>query len=154
MEDLKNSVSICKKWEILGAHYLESATTPHSCHGIFVDWLIFRSISPASDSHGRTTTNHEKPIWRHCVTELKLLFFQKRKGILKIDRSVNMSWHGLSIGVVCSYSCAPGDNYVAFWVMGFCPQTCRSLLTVYFFLFFCLFATGSQLLLRVAGVPI
>ena len=35
-------------------------------------------------------TNHKKLISRHCVAEPELPFFHKRKGILKIDRSVKM----------------------------------------------------------------
>ena len=44
--------------------------------------------------------------WRHCVTGPGLHFFHKRKGILKIDQSVKMPWHGLSMEVACSYSSA------------------------------------------------
>ena len=40
---------------------------------------------------------------RHCVTRAGLPFFHKRKGILKIDQSVKMPWHRLSMGVASSY---------------------------------------------------
>ena len=42
------------------------------------------------------------------VTGPELPFFHKRKGVLKIDQSVKMPWHRLSMGVACSYSSAPG----------------------------------------------
>ena len=48
--------------------------------------------------------------WRHCVTGPELPFFRKRKGVLKIDQSVKMPWHRLSVGVACSYSLAPGPT--------------------------------------------
>ena len=55
-------------------------------------------------------TNHKKLIWRHCVTGPELSFLRKRKGLLKIDQSVKMPWHRLSMGVACSFSSTPGDN--------------------------------------------
>ena len=45
--------------------------------------------------------------WRHCVTGPELPFFLKRKGVLKIDQSVKMPWHKLSMGVASSCSSAP-----------------------------------------------
>ena len=45
--------------------------------------------------------------WRHCVTGSELAFFLDREGILKIDQSVKMPWHRLSMGVAGSYSLAP-----------------------------------------------
>ena len=131
----ENTAKLMRKSAILGAHYLQRATTPHSCY----DQSRETNLTPL----------------RHWP-ETAFLSIHKTKGILKMDWSVKMSWHVLSMGVVCSYSCAPGDNYRAFWVMGFwqCSQTYRSLLTVYLFIFFCLCATDSRLLPRVAGVPI
>ena len=49
-------------------------------------------------------TNHKKII---DVTA-SLPFFLKRNDILKIDQSVKMPLHTLSISVACSYSSAPG----------------------------------------------
>ena len=46
--------------------------------------------------------------WRHCVTGPELLFFHKRKGILKIEQFVKMPRH--SMGAACSYSLAPGKS--------------------------------------------
>ena len=66
-------------------------------------WLIFRTNFPMNETLVEALTNHKKRIWRHCVNEPELPFFHKRKGILKIDGSVKMLWHRLSIGVVCSY---------------------------------------------------
>ena len=48
--------------------------------------------------------------WRHCATGPELPFFHKRKGFLKIEQSVKMPWHWLSMGVAFSYSLAP--NFV------------------------------------------
>ena len=45
--------------------------------------------------------------WRHCVTGPELSFFHKRKGVLKIDQSVKMPLHRLSMGVASSCSSAP-----------------------------------------------
>ena len=45
--------------------------------------------------------------WRHCVTGPELPFFHKRKGVLKIDQSVKMPWHKLSMGIASSGSSAP-----------------------------------------------
>ena len=40
--------------------------------------------------------------WGHHITGLELLFFDKKKGSLKIDQ--------LSVGGACSYSSAPADS--------------------------------------------
>ena len=58
--------------------------------------------------------------WRHCVTGPELPFFHKRKGVLKIDQSVKMSW--LSMGVASSCSSAPvddndDDGKAGFWII-------------------------------------
>ena len=51
--------------------------------------------------------------WRHRVTGPELPFFHKRKGVLKIDQSVKMPWHKLSMGVACSCSSAPASvNFI------------------------------------------
>ena len=45
--------------------------------------------------------------WRHCVTGPELPFFHTRKRVLKIDQSVKMPWHRISMGVAGSCSSAP-----------------------------------------------
>ena len=47
-------------------------------------------------------TNHKKLIWWHGVTGPEPPFFHKRKGALKINRSVKVLLRRLSIGVVLS----------------------------------------------------
>ena len=42
-------------------------------------------------------------------------FLSQKKGMLKIDQSVKMSWHRLSMGVACSYSSAPADTQNVFY---------------------------------------
>ena len=37
--------------------------------------------------------------WQHCVTGPELPYLHERKGILKINQSVKMPWHTLSMGV-------------------------------------------------------
>ena len=49
----------------------------------------------------------QETYWRDYVTGPDLPQFHKRKGTLKIDRSVKLAWHRLSMGVTCSYSSAP-----------------------------------------------
>ena len=71
-------------------------------------------------------TNHKEAIWHRWVTESELPFFHWRKGILKIDRSVKMSW--FSMRVVCSYTHRLLSNTVftfssSLWI----HQTCRKL---------------------------
>ena len=44
---------------------------------------------------------------RHFVTGRELPFFHKRKNIPKIEQSVKMPWHRISMVVACSYSSAP-----------------------------------------------
>ena len=51
---------------------------------------------------------HDQSQVLNGVTEPQLPFFHKRKDILKIDQSVKMPRHKLSMGVACSYSSAPG----------------------------------------------
>ena len=51
-------------------------------------------------------TNHRKLI---DLTGSELPFFHNRKGILKKDQPVKMTWHRRSMGVACSYSLAPDE---------------------------------------------
>ena len=78
-----------------GAHHLEHATTPPSCHGVFIDWFIFRSNFHEWNSRGSAMTNHKKLIWPRYFAEPELPSFHKRKGIPKIDRSVKYRDIGL-----------------------------------------------------------
>ena len=62
--------------------------------------------------------------WRHCVTGPELPLFHKRKGILKIDQSVKMPWHRLSMGVACSWSSAPATTYPLCTIQILCITRC------------------------------
>ena len=81
--------------------------TIYSWHGVFLDRFIFRSNFPRMrlpwECHDRARVID----WRHCVTGPELPFFSKRNHTLKIDQSVMIPWHWLSMGVACSYSLAP-----------------------------------------------
>ena len=68
---------------------------------IYFDWDFRRSA----------ITNHKTLI---DVTGPELPFFHNRKGVLKIDQSVKMPWHRLSMGVAGSCSSAPGALYQPF----------------------------------------
>ena len=39
-------IEVGDSWVQIGAHQLARATTPHSCHGVFRDWIVFRSNFP------------------------------------------------------------------------------------------------------------
>ena len=65
--------------------------------------LVLDRISPRWECHDKSQETN----WRHCVTGPVLSLFHERKGILKIDQSVKMPWHRLSMGVACSYSSGP-----------------------------------------------
>ena len=86
----------------------------HSRHDVtwkprifFIDRFIFRSNFPGMRLPWDCYDQSQETNWRQFVTGPELPFFHKRKGILKIDLSVKMPWHGLSMGVACSYSWAP-----------------------------------------------
>ena len=71
-------------------------------------------------------TNHRKLSWCHCVTEPQMPFFHKRKGILKIDRSVKKEWQRISLGFVFSYSSAPDlDRTKRAWNSCYYSWACR-----------------------------
>ena len=97
------------KWT--GADEQEHATPLHSCHGVFIDRFIFRSNLLWMRLSWECHNQSQETNWRHCVTGPELPFFNKSKGILKIDQSVKRSWHRLSMGVACSYSLAPEMDY-------------------------------------------
>ena len=78
----------------------------YSCYGVFTNITILERISLEWDSWS-AMTGDKKLV---DVTGPEVSFFHKRKGILKVDQSVNMPWHRLSIGVACSYLSAPGET--------------------------------------------
>ena len=81
-----------------------------SCHGVFIDRFIFRSnllwMRLPWECHNQSQDTN----WLHSVTGQEPPFFHKRNGVLKIDQSVKMPWHRLSMGVGSSWSSAPGLN--------------------------------------------
>ena len=97
----KHSIFISEAYE------QEHATPLYFCNGVFIDQFIFRSnllwMRPPWECHNQSQDSN----WRHCVIVRELRFFFKRKGILKIDQSVKMPWHRLSMGVASSCSSAP-----------------------------------------------
>jgi len=85
------------------------------CHGIFIDRFIFKSnllwMRLPWECHNQSQDTN----WRHCVTGPQLPFFHKRKGVLKIDQSVKIPWHRLSMGVASSCSSAPDKRQNFSW---------------------------------------
>ena len=80
----------------------EHATPLYSCDGVFIDRAIFGSNFPEIRLPWECHDQSQEINWRHCVTEPELLFFHKRKGLLKVAQSIKVSRHRLSIGVACS----------------------------------------------------
>ena len=82
----------------------------YSCHGVFIDRFVLRSnllwMRLPWECHNQSQDTN----WRHCVTGPELPFFHRRKGELKIDQSVKMPWHRLSMGVASSCSSAPDGS--------------------------------------------
>ena len=74
---------------------------------VFIDRFIFRSNFLGMTLPWECHDQSQEANWSHCVTGPELPFFYKRKTTLKIDQSVKMPWHRLSMGVACSYSSAP-----------------------------------------------
>ena len=97
------------KCKVTGAYAWEHANPLYSCHGVFIGRFIFRSnllwMRLPWECHNQSQDTN----WRHCVTGPELPFFHKRKDVLKIDQSVKMPWHRLSMGVASSCSLA-SDN--------------------------------------------
>ena len=122
-----NVLEILSCWS--GAYEQEHATPPwlYFCHSVFVDRFIFKSnllwMRLPWECHNQSQDTN----WRHRVTGPELPFFHKRKGVLKIDQSVKMPWHRLSMGVSSSCSSAPG------WCFGqpslWCPASGRHFVT-------------------------
>ena len=103
---------ILHRWLLSSRRNLRQEPMSRS-HGAFIDRFIFRSnliwtIVPWECHNQLQDTN-----WRNCVTGPELLFFHKRKDVLKIDQSVKMPWHRLSMGAATSCSSAPvyGECY-------------------------------------------
>ena len=71
--------------------------TVFSLTDLFLDRIFFEW-----DYRGSAITNHKTLLTSHCVTGLELPFFHNRKGVLKIDQSVRMPWHRLSMGIAGS----------------------------------------------------
>ena len=94
-------------WINPGAYEQEHATPLYFCHGVFIDRFIFRSnllwMRLSWECHNQSQDTN----WRHCFTRPELSFFHKRKGVLKIDQSVKMPWHRLSMGIASSCSSVP-----------------------------------------------
>ena len=111
-----------------GAYEQEHATPLYFCQGVFINRFIFKSnllwMRLPWECHNQSQDTN----WRHCVTAPELPFFHKRKGVLKIDPSVKMPWHRLSMGVASSCSSAPGGVHYAVAIpqftgclKGWCP---------------------------------
>ena len=66
--------------------------------------LLLDRIFLKWDSRGSVMTNHKILV---DVSGQGLPFFHKRKGILKIDQSIKMPWHRLSMEAASSYSSSP-----------------------------------------------
>ena len=92
---------------IPGAYEQDQATPLYFCHGVFIDRSIFRSNLLWMRLSWECQNQSQDTNWRHCVTGPELPFFHKRKGVLKIDQSVKMPWHRLSMGVASSCSSVP-----------------------------------------------
>ena len=112
-----NTAKLMRKNEILGAHYLEHATTPHSCHGIFVDWFIFRSNFPYIrlpwECYDQSRETNLTPLrhWAETAFLSQKKRYSQNRSVCK--NVVIWSWYGsCMLLLVCSW------RYVAFWVMG------------------------------------
>ena len=115
------SLYSCKMTNIAtGAYEQEHATPLYFCHGVFIDPSIFRSNLLLMRLPWECHNQSQDTNWRHCVTGPELPFFHKRKSVLKVDQSVKMKWHRLSMGVASSCSSAPVAIIVRREVTG-CP---------------------------------
>ena len=72
--------------------------------------ILFSIESTLNETSVGGHNQSQETNWRHCVTGPELPLFHRRKGELKIDQSVKMPWHRLSMGVASSFSSDPGDN--------------------------------------------
>ena len=98
-------ISLKLQWP--GAYEQEHASPLYFCHGVFIDRFIFKLnllwMRLPWECHNQSQDTN----WRHCVTGPELPFFHKRKRVLKIDQSVKMPWHRISMGVASSCLSAP-----------------------------------------------
>ena len=89
---------LSREWKhsifISEAYEQEHATPLYFCHGVFIDQFIFRSNLLWMRLPWECRNQSQDTNWRHCVLGPELRFFFKRKGILKIDQSAKMPWHG------------------------------------------------------------
>ena len=90
-----------------GAYEQEHATPLYFYHSVFIDRFIFKSNLPWMRLPWECHNQSQDTNWRHRVTGPELPFFHKRKGVLKIDQSVKMPWHRLSMRVSSSCLSAP-----------------------------------------------
>ena len=81
-------------------HYI--SVTAFSWTDLFLNRIYFEW-----DSRGSAITNHKTLIDVTALLDRNCLSLHKRKGVLKIDQSVKMPWHRLSMGVANSCSSAP-----------------------------------------------
>ena len=91
----------------------EQTNSPYSCHGVFIDRVIFRSNFLGMRLPWECHDQSQETKWRYCITGPELRYFHKRKRILKIHHAAEMPWHGSSMEVACSYSSAHGWAYVS-----------------------------------------
>ena len=111
----------CYSWSQLhgmvlsGAHHLEPATTPYSCHGVFTDWSIFSlnlsriqiptgtPVNNCNHKHGLTLTcRHilERPhcfmLSEACSCRLELAYFAGKtsKNRLVCKNAVALAYYG------------------------------------------------------------
>ena len=72
----------------MGTSRRGQATPLYSSHGFFIYRFIFGSNFPEMTLSWECHDQSQETNWRYCFTGPELPFFQKRKGILKIDQSV------------------------------------------------------------------
>ena len=94
-----------------GADEQEHATPLYFCNGVFIDRFMFKSnllwMRLPWECHNQSQDTN----WRHCVLDRNCLSFTKEKVYQKIDQSIKMPWHRLSMGVASSCSSAPATVY-------------------------------------------
>ena len=74
----------------------------------------FRSNLPGMRLPWECHDQSQETNWRHGITGPELPFISWKKGLLKIDQSLKMSWRRPRMGVACSYSTTPGR--VFYWL--------------------------------------
>ena len=87
---LKNYVYL--KYAVSGAHHLEPATTPYSCHGVFTDRSIFSlNLSRIQIPTGTSVTNcnHEHGLMLTCRNDVDM--FTWGRIVLSLPKRVHIS---------------------------------------------------------------